>query len=710
MTAGMYRIGILAVLWPLAAMSQVALPRPGQTADRDLPAREVHRYSIAIPSDHVYVVFRRLPFVATVKLLAADGRAVAESSARLHLVFSAANAPAGQYTLEVSVPQSQDVCRYRILNLADSDERRTKADALYYQAVHQPSAPESRAQFDSAAALYGEAGQPELQGSTLMSSAQTGVQRGEWSAAAERFSLAAPAFGSSGDAMLQAQALADLSSTHLNLRDFRKAIEAGLQAAPLARASGTQEAEISALSALGSSYVRLGNPQRALDYLEQALAVARKLGNMAYVAQSLTGTGLAHRLLGNYGRALELYSEADRIYKRFGDKRLEPLALNNLGIVYHELGDNAKALESYQQAMTIARTGPDPLVLATSLAEIGALRVTTGEPGKAIEELEEALGTFRRAGSRWDEASVLTMLGRARFLSGDTEAAEAAYNDALAIRREVGDPNGEAGTRYEIARLERSRGNLEAARGQTAAAIDLVEALRNRIAAPDLRSSLLASAGEYYTLHVNTLMQLYHQSPSRPRLEEAFQAAERERARSLLDVLTAARVSLAENTDSELATREQTLRRSLNDLAAQRTALFRTKSPADRVAALEKGIDAAWTDYQAARAKLAAADPQAVDFTEAATLGLNEVQREALDPDTLLLEYSLGEQHSYVWAVSQNELHGYELAPSDQIEAKARAFWEAVKSGSDMASVQRAGTRLSGLVLGPVRALLGNRR
>jgi len=45
---------------------------------------------------------------------------------------------------------------------------------------------------------------------------------------------------------------------------------------------------------------------------------------------------------------------------------------------------------------------------------------------------------------------------------------------------------------------------------------------------------------------------------------------------------------------------------------------------------------------------------------------LEEIQQQILDDNTVILTYSLGEQHSYLWLVSKHEMTSYQL-PSKKI-------------------------------------------
>jgi CHAT domain-containing protein len=64
-------------------------------------------------------------------------------------------------------------------------------------------------------------------------------------------------------------------------------------------------------------------------------------------------------------------------------------------------------------------------------------------------------------------------------------------------------------------------------------------------------------------------------------------------------------------------------------------------------------------------------------------LTTTEVQR-LLDESTLLLEFALGDQRSYVWAMTATELHGYILPPRSEIEGTARRLLELLRSGQPL--------------------------
>jgi hypothetical protein len=63
-------------------------------------------------------------------------------------------------------------------------------------------------------------------------------------------------------------------------------------------------------------------------------------------------------------------------------------------------------------------------------------------------------------------------------------------------------------------------------------------------------------------------------------------------------------------------------------------------------------------------------------LTQPLPLTLEEIQTQVLDADTLLLEYSLGAERSYLWAVTQTSVESFTLPGRGEIETAARRVYQ----------------------------------
>jgi len=89
-------------------------------------------------------------------------------------------------------------------------------------------------------------------------------------------------------------------------------------------------------------------------------------------------------------------------------------------------------------------------------------------------------------------------------------------------------------------------------------------------------------------------------------------------------------------------------------------------------------------------------------------LALREIQRQLLGADTLLLEYSLGEHRSFLWAVSRTSLKSFCLPPRALIERLAQETYDLLSTSYGEGSrgqVELAARRLGSVLLAPVTEL-----
>src|SRR5262249_22397625 len=236
--------------------------------------------------------------------------------------------------------------------------------------------------------------------------------------------------------------------------------------------------------------------------------------------------------------------------------------------------------------------------------------------------------------------------------------------------RELGDRTGEAQTLYGIARVERERGNLDAARAKIEDALKIVELVRSKVLSRDLRISFFASLQDYYEFYIDLLMQQQSRSGSSDYSAAALEAGERARARSLLELLYESRADIREGADPALLERERDLRERININADKLLRIKSRKHTQADVDTAEKDIRDLTSEFDRLMAEIRQKSPRYAAVTQPQPLTLKEIQR-LLAPDILLLEYQLGKERSFLWAVTQDSIKSYELPSRSEVEAAA---------------------------------------
>jgi CHAT domain-containing protein/tetratricopeptide (TPR) repeat protein len=538
---------------------------------------------------------------------------------------------------------------------------------------------------------------------------------GEMQKALEKLNEALPIRQAVGDRSGEAVTLNNIGLIYQTLGDMHKALEKYNEALPLRRAAGDRRGEAVTLVNIGAVYQSLGDMHKAPEKYNEALPILRAVGHRSGEARTLGKIGEVYQLLGEMQKALEKYNEALPISQAVGDRIGMASTLNNIGSVYQSLGEMQKALDKHNEALPLWRAVGDRIGMAITLNDIGLVYKSLGETQKALEKYNEALSINREAGNRKWMADTLSGIGEVYQLRGETQKALEKFNEALLLMREASYYEGEAGSLLRIARVEQKRGDLTQARQTIERAVGIIESLRANIANQELRASYFANRQGFFESYIDVLMQMHKQNPAEAFDAAALAVSERARARSLLELLKEARADIRQGVDSSLLERERSLQQRLNAKAATQVSLLNRKHTPEQANAAAKEIAAITAEYEEVQAQIRARSPRYAALTQPQPLGLTEIQQQALDEDTLLLEYALGEQRSYLWLVSQRSVDSYELPPRAEVEAAARRVYEMLTvrpnrwTPPDPKLIAQART-LSRMLLGPVASQLGGKR
>ena len=525
----------------------------------------------------------------------------------------------------------------------------------------------------------------------------------------------------------EATTLNNIGLVYDSLGEKQKALDLYSQALPLWRAVGDRSGEARALNNFGLVYDALGEKQKALDFYAQALSLLRAVGDRRTEATTLNNIGAVYDALGEKRKAIDFHTQALSLGRAVGARDVEARALNNLGVAYDALGEWRNALDFYTQALPLLRAVGDRRTEATALNNIGSAYDALGEKQKALDFYAQAAPLRRAVGDRSGEASTLNNIGVVYVSLGERRKALDFFTQALPLGRAVGDRQMEAVTLGNIAYVMRALGNFDESRSHMEAALKIIESLRAEVVSRELRASYFATAQGYYEFYVDLLMEMRKLEPTKSHDATALQASERARARSLIESLTEARADIRRGIDPALLGHERALSQQLNAKAEIRLKLLNGPHTETQAVAIETEINALTIELQQIQTQIRQTSPRYADLTQPQPLTLAEIQQQVLDADTLLLEYSLGAERGFLWAVTPTAITSYELPKREVIETAARNVYDmltSLKRGAPGATEQRlespqgeaakrfstAAMELSRMLLAPAAQQLGKKR
>jgi CHAT domain-containing protein/Flp pilus assembly protein TadD len=662
-------------------VTQVISLREGEVIEKAISAGESHHYELTLPAGHFVRLTIDQRGIDLVEVITApDGQKLAEVDGPSGMngperVFILAE-HTGSYRVEVRPLIKQTTPGRYILRIQESRQA-TQEDKDLFAA--------QKAFFD-------------------------GVQASRESTAESRhrtlakFNEALDYWRALTDRPGEAQALHAIGRIYGMSGESEKALIFLNQALTRWRELGERQAEASALNNIGLSYTALGDYQKVVDNLGASLSLYRLTGDRRGEAFVNNNLCLSYRRLGDYQKALTHCNESLIMQRAMGDRRSESENLNNLGLVHKSLEEYEKAREFFIQSLALKRALGDRRGEVSPLANLGQIYLLTGDIQKALDYHNQSLELSRTLADRRVESVTLDNIGSVHAAAGDHRTALEYFHQALTLRREITDRPGEAVLLYSTARSNRELGNLAEAQTQVEASLAIIDSLRAGVINQELRDSYFASVQDVYEFHVDLLLRIHRKDATKGFDALALQANERARARGLLEMLTESNVDLRQGVEPSLLDRERSLQRLINIKADGQVRLLSGKPTAERIAAVAKEIETLTAEYAQVGAQVRSQSPRYAALTQPPQFSVKEIQEQIVDSDTMLMEYALGKERSFLWAVTRSSIAVFELpdrAKIEQIAERAIGLLRVSHKRQQKRESELANRELSNLLLGP---------
>jgi tetratricopeptide (TPR) repeat protein len=670
-----------------------------QSVQREMNGGERHEYQVALAArQFLYAVVDQDGIDVSVALRDPLGRKLAEVDS-LNGEYgpepvTAIAETSGVYTMTVASDAASRPGRYsiQVIELRDSipdDERRVAAERSIEQGMGLVSSGNSKdrdaalAHFEEALAYYDKSTDEYRHGIVLFSMGSLLARAGR----------------------------------------FQEALDCDTRALALFKSSGGIMMAADTLNSIGGAYDRLSEPAKALPFYREALNSIPAGQGLRLRGDTLNNIGEIYFQMGEPAAALDNYHQAVSAFIRAGDRREMALALHNVANTYGVMGEREKALEFFDQSLAMWKLVHDPAGEANTLTEMSNALVFLGMPKEAQETCRRALDLRRSAGDAGGEARNLLVEGQIlkllhRFAEAETdlaaalekqtaihdqrgagfthlalgnlfmetskpEAARGHFAQALTTFNSLGDTPLIARATIGLAQADRALGNFEDSLQHVTQALQTMEEVRSRIPTDLLRASFLGSWRSFYEFYID--LTLHFPRPLAPAGNPAFafRIAEMARARSLLDTLNGVETGRREDEQ------EKNLRQ---ELASQGNRLLelRLQGKTEEATQLDLSIRSLETEFDQLESKKMQEGHGAAVLSQPRFLTADDVRQKLLDEQTVFLEYFLGTEKSYLWAITSGDVSVFELPAQSRIEESTRKFLDLLRSRGTSAHNRRA--------------------
>lgn len=508
-------------------------------------------------------------------------------------------------------------------------------------------------------------------------------------------------------------------------KEIRTAIAKFLEAADISHSLKNSYEEAVAWNGAGISCPLVGDSQIAIDYLKHAALMFIQQKNAAGIAMVRTNMGWPYLYLGDLDNSLESFSSALKIHREQNSIRGQGITLYGLGWVHAVRGEDQPALLRFTESLAFRRQALDRSGEARTLTGIGKVQSRLGQYKQAVESLTLALQVLPQRPRNADEADALANLAWVYRDLNQPQMAMDLFTKALVIRKEREDLLGEATTRYGMSLVHHDTGHLVEAESEIEETLRIIELLRTKGLNLQLRITYFSSVQDYYDFYITLLLEMHQLYPAKGYAAKALHACERARARGFLDLLAEAKIDLRQDVDQVLVNRERIVAEKISKVA-----LGRRQEPVARNVspdATEEELRDLRNESESIKSQIRQVNARDVTLTQPQPLTASEIQKNILDRDTLLLQYVLSGERSFLLAVTTDEITTYTLPGRTRIENLARRFYEASTlrnqvasrpvvgamrkqiAGADAEADKLAGD-LSEILIAPVAKKLGTKR
>lgn len=698
---------IVLLLLPIKAQNQpsedVKVLSQGQSIEREILPKQKHLYKIHLEADQfVKISATSRNCVIAVNIYEPDGKVMLDgitvSSTTDTETLNTAVRKAGDYQISVS-PTDKTGGNYRlnILELRAANEK----EFSYTDGKRIMSEMETLIKADSS-----------------FGNTQTAIKK--FQEAIEKFQFAEAR-------KPEGIALDNIGILLTGLGERRKAIEFHQRSLQIFRSIGDKKQQSYALNSLGRVYAYLGERQKAIEILTESLSLAKEAKNKKSEGIALNGIGAIYYRLQDTARAESYHVAALKLFEETEDKYNQAITLNYLGNCVNENKEYQKAVEYYEKAIALHKSLSGRQLEPSYFSNLGRSYFQLGNTDKGFEYLNEALKISQTQSDKSNEAFFSKSLGEFYLKLGNLKEAAECAEKSLEIYRTIEDPTRITKTLYLLTKIKSRLGKTDEAQTHIEEALNLIEGFRAEMSSNNLRDSFSTTIYDYYSAYIELLMQRQKLEPTKNFAELALQANERARARGLLNLLTESNIDIRQGVNEGLLAKEKELGNSLTARFENLTKVLSRKSDAMKIAELRKEIEQLRSDYEYTQAQIRRQSPRYATLTQPKTLTLKEIQTEVLDTDSVLLEYALGEEKSYLWIVSKDSFRTVELPAKSAIEKTARQFYESLTARNKQvefettneradrifiadSDLQKFSKELSQQILAPAAPFLENKR
>ncbi|MCI0604307.1 CHAT domain-containing protein [bacterium] len=451
-----------------------------------------------------------------------------------------------------------------------------------------------------------------------------------------------------------------------------EAFQRYLLALSAAEELGDKQTYAQTLNNLGSLNREQGFLDRAIHYYHQALKSAEEVQNTRGIALVLNNMGDVYATQGLYEKALAYLERALKAREQIGDRWGITSTLSNIGSIYENQGKYDKALESYQRSLKIAEEAGDRPRIILVTYNLGRTYDRKGLYSESEQYFQRSLQVAKEIDSRKGMGYALEGLGATYLKIQKFQQAEEALLQARTFGEEIKEPTIIWESSYSLGKVYERQGAIQNALASYRLATDQIERIRSRAGLEEGKAGFLANKLIVYEDLIRLLHRLHKENRGQDYETKAFEYSEKAKARAFLDSFAETRIR--KGLTKEQAVAEARLLRKISRIQSE---LWKEKITEQKRNETLRKLQEAEEELDQFLLDLRLSNPKYADLQYPKPYGLDRIRKE-LDSDTALLEFFVGEEESFVFAITQKEFRMALLPKKKELKQRVEKYKAAI--------------------------------
>jgi CHAT domain-containing protein/Tfp pilus assembly protein PilF len=484
----------------------------------------------------------------------------------------------------------------------------------------------------------------------------------------------------------EVKCLRQMSLNYWETNDIEEYFRLNTQAQQLAHKIKSQKEEGICFNNIGLYYWKHTDYSKALKYFQLAFGIAEKQRFLENLSDCIANISLIYSDLGDYEKALEYLLRVLKIDRELKIDYNIAIDLNNIGNVYLNEGIRSNidrcylnAFESFNESLRLVQKMKNIKIESAILNNIG-------EVFYAQKNFDIALSNYDIALKKAIEIKYIELIsllsnniGNANLSLGYYFRAIDSFNKAidLAIKINSGKILWEA--YFGLGQCYERKGEKLKAIQYYNKSIEIIDEIRSQIYLDTFKTGYVRNKTKVYESLINLIWKMNKGEDRKSQEDRMFHFIEKAKARAFLECLVESKIDIQNNMN-------QAQREELNEASSRISSLYfelvKTGDIDQDSKNLKERLSQEEDNYMRLISKMRAEFPGMASLISPEPYSLEALQKYISDGQTVMVEYFLADQRSFMLFIAKNSLNIFPMPPRHKIENSIKAYLKYLASPS----------------------------